>query len=145
MTPEMIWKARANAARAGVANAEFRLGEIEHLPLPDRSTDVIISNCVINLVPDKAQAFREAHRVLRPGGRFVVSDMVSSGPVPEKVRQNPEAWAGCIAGAIELKAYLGAIEEAGFRGVEILRSGFAAPGQVYSVTVRATKSAGDSP
>lgn len=141
MTPEMVWKARENAERAGISNAEFRLGELEHLPLADASTDVIISNCVINLVPDKGQAFHEAHRALRPGGRLVVSDMVSNGRVPDEVRADADAWAGCIAGAIALKDYVALIEGAGFRDVEVLESGEAPLGHVYSVTVRARKPA----
>lgn len=139
MTPEMIFRARANAQQTGANNAEFRLGEIEHLPLPDASADVVISNCVINLVPDKGRAFHEAYRILRPGGRLVVADMVSNGPLPEEVRQDAAAWAGCIAGAVDLKMYLAAIEAVGFRNVEVLETGTAAPGQVFSATIRATK------
>ncbi len=139
MTWEMISKARTNASRAGVANAEFRLGEIEHIPLLDASADVVISNCVINLVPDKTRAFREAYRVLRPAGRLVVSDVVSYGPLPEEVRTNPAAWTACVAGAIDLSAYLATIEEAGFQEIEILEAASAAPGLVHCVTVRARK------
>ncbi len=141
MTPEMVWKARTNASRVGIANAEFRLGEIEHLPLADGSADVIISNCVINLVPDKGRVFQEAYRVLRAGGRFVVSDMVSNGRVPEEIRADADAWAGCIAGAIDLKDYIAMLEDAGFRDVQVLEAGSALPGHVYSVTVRAKKPA----
>ncbi len=141
MTPEMVSRARANTAQASVANAEFRLGEIEHLPLPDNSVDAVVSNCVINLIPDKGRAFQEAHRVLRPGGRLVVADMVSNGPFPENVQQDADAWAGCIAGAIDLQEYLGTIQAAGFQQVKVLQAGAAAPGQVYSVTVRAVKPA----
>ncbi len=141
MTPEMVSRARANTAQAGVANAEFRLGEIEHSPLPDNSVDVVVSNCVINLIPDKGRAFQEAYRVLRPGGRLVVADMVSNGPLPENVQQDADAWAGCIAGAIVLQEYLGTIEAAGFQHVKVLQAGAAASGQVYSVTVRAVKPA----
>jgi ubiquinone/menaquinone biosynthesis C-methylase UbiE len=139
MTPEMVSRARMNAAQANLANAEFRLGEIEQLPLPDSSVDVVISNCVINLVPDKVRAFQEAYRILRSGGRLVVADMVSNGPLPEKVRQDVAAWAGCIAGAMDLKDYLAAIKAAGFRRAEVLEAGLAPPGQVFSATVRATK------
>lgn len=141
MTPEMIWKARTNAERAGLHNAEFRLGEIERLPLPDESADVSISNCVINLVPDKALAFREAYRVLRPGGRLVISDMVSRGPLPDEIRADPGAWAGCVGGALDVNDYLATIEAAGFREVEIVSSGSAPPGRVFSATVRARKPA----
>jgi SAM-dependent methyltransferase len=139
MTPEMVAAARANAARADLGHAEFRLGEIEHLPLPDGSADVIISNCVINLVPDKPRAFAEAYRVLRPGGRLVVSDMVSHGPLPDAIRADPAAWAACIAGAVSSEEYAAAIAGAGFESIAVLAAGDAVPGQVYSVTIRALK------
>lgn len=139
MTPEMIWKARENARRRGVSNAEFRLGEIEHLPLQDAMADVVISNCVINLLPDKAVAFREAFRALRPGGRLVVSDMVTDGPLPQSVRADPAAWAACIAGALDLDDYLAMIRAAGYEQVETITSTPGAPGQVFSATVRAVK------
>lgn len=142
MTPEMVWKARENARRTGLANAEFRLGEIEHLPLPDGAADVVISNCVINLVPDKPAAFREAYRILKPGGRLVVSDMVTRGPLPEAVRRMAGAWAGCIAGAMDLSAYLGVIAAAGFTGVETVTAERPTPGKVFSTTVRARKPTG---
>ncbi len=119
MTAEMIEKARANQARVGLPNVEFRLGEIEHLPAGDASVDVIISNCVINLSPDKAQVFREAYRVLKPGGRLAVSDIVTRGPLPEELRQSLEAWAGCLGGAIDIKSYRSALEAAGFTEVSI--------------------------
>jgi len=141
MTPEMVAAARANGARAGLEHAEFRLGEIEHLPLPDASADVVISNCVINLVPDKRSAFAEAYRVLRPGGRLVVSDMVSHGPLPDSVRSDPTAWAACIAGALPYGEYAAVIATAGFESIAVLAGGDAAPGQVYSVTIRALKPA----
>lgn len=114
MTAAMIEKARANKAKMGVENVEFRLGEIEHLPVADDSVDVIISNCVINLSPDKAQVFREAFRVLRPGGRLAVSDIVTDGPLPAEIKNSLSAWAGCIAGALDIRDYIGAIEAAGF-------------------------------
>ncbi|HEY3247234.1 MAG TPA: arsenite methyltransferase [bacterium] len=139
MTPEMVAAARSNAARAEAGNAEFRLGEIEHVPLPDATADVIISNCVINLVPDKQRVFAEAYRVLRSGGRLVVSDMVSNGPLPEAVRTDPAAWAACIAGAIPFGEYAAAIEAAGFSDINVLAAEDAAPGQIYSATLRATK------
>jgi SAM-dependent methyltransferase len=117
MTPEMISLARKNAAKVGATNVEFRLGEIEHLPVADASVDVIISNCVINLSPDKDQVFREAFRALRPGGRIQVSDIVWTKPVPEEVKGDMEQWAGCIAGALLEADYLAAIERAGFERV----------------------------
>ncbi len=139
MTPEMVWKARENARRGGAAHAEFYLGEIEHLPLADGSADVVISNCVINLAPDKAAVFADALRVLRPGGRLVVSDMVSDGPLPDSLRTDAAAWAGCIAGAADMTEYLALIRGAGFEQLEIMASTPATPGQVFSVTVRARK------
>jgi len=141
MTPEMVWKARENAGRTGVTNAEFRLGEIEHIPLPDGRADVVISNCVINLVPDKPAAFREAFRVLKPGGRLVIADIVSNGPLPEAVRETVGAWAACVAGALDVGDYLSAIRAAGFVDVETVGGGFAPPGTVFSVTVTAAKPA----
>jgi ubiquinone/menaquinone biosynthesis C-methylase UbiE len=139
MTPEMVSKARENARRGGAANAEFHLGEIEHIPLADRSADVVISNCVINLAPDKADVFAEAFRILRPGGRLIVSDMVSSEQLPESIRANPAAWAACISGAAEVNEYLALIRGVGFEHVETVASTSASPGQVFSVTVRAVK------
>ena len=147
MTPEMIDRARANARDVGAANVEFRLGEIEHLPVADASVDVIMSNCVINLAPDKASVFREAFRVLRPGGRLMVSDLVVEGELPEAVRRDLEAWAGCIAGALEKGEYLEEIRRAGFRDVEIAGEQVYADasslgisgGGVVSVQVRAVK------
>lgn len=114
MTPEMIALARKNAEKVGATNVEFRLGEIEQIPFDDASIDVIISNCVINLSPDKPRVFREAFRVLRPGGRLQVSDIVWTKPVPDEVRRDMEAWAGCIAGALLERDYLDAIRGAGF-------------------------------
>ncbi|MGQ9730284.1 MAG: arsenite methyltransferase [Candidatus Zipacnadales bacterium] len=114
MTPEMIEKARMNAEKAGYANVEFHLGEIEHLPVADRSVDVVISNCVINLVPDKAQAFREAYRVLRPGGRLHLSDIVLTREAPASLRNDLDAYCACVAGALSREAYLATIETAGF-------------------------------
>ena len=119
MTAEMVAKARENAGAAGYANVEFRMGEIEHLPVADASVDVIISNCVINLSPDKPQVFREAFRVLRPGGRLAISDIVTTAPLPEEVRNDLALYAGCIAGAAtiaELEAMLG---ESGFDNIRI--------------------------
>jgi arsenite methyltransferase len=119
MTAAMIEKARANKQKIGVDNVEFRLGEIEHLPVADGIVDVIISNCVINLSPDKPQVFREAYRVMRPGGKLAVSDIVTDGPLPEVIKSSLSAWAGCIAGALDVKDYIQAIEEAGFVDVQL--------------------------
>lgn len=119
MTPEMLEKARANQARMGLENVEFRLGEIEHLPTADESVDVILSNCVINLSPDKPQVFREAYRVLRPGGKLSVSDIVTSGPMPQAVKDSLAAWAGCVAGALDVSEYVEGLELAGFREVQV--------------------------
>ena len=102
MTPAMIDRARRNKAKVGAENVEFRLGEIEHLPVADNSVDVAISNCVINLSPDKPQVFREIYRVLKPGGRLAVSDIVTDGPLPDAVKQDLAAWAGCVAGALDV-------------------------------------------
>ncbi len=120
MTPEMLDRARANAAADGYANVEFRLGEIENLPVADATADVVISNCVINLSTDKPRVFREAARVLKPGGRLMVSDLVLARPLPESVRRSAEAYAGCVAGAMLKDDYLAAISDAGFTGVEVL-------------------------
>jgi len=119
MTPEMIDRARA-AAEARYSNVEFRLGEIENLPVRDGEADVVISNCVINLSPDKGRVFREAFRALKPGGRLMVSDIVLSGELPEKARTNMTLWAGCISGAILEKEYLALLQEAGFAEVGVV-------------------------
>jgi arsenite methyltransferase len=119
MTPDMIDSARANAARIGAANVEFRLGEIEHLPITNETVDVVISNCVINLSPDKPQVFREAYRVLKPGGRLAVSDIVTRVPLPPEITQNLDAWAACVAGAWVDQDYVAAIEAAGFEKVKL--------------------------
>ncbi|MEW6757738.1 MAG: arsenite methyltransferase [Acidobacteriota bacterium] len=120
MTPEMIDKARENARNSGAANVEFRLGEIEHLPVADHSADMVISNCVINLSTDKSQVFKEALRVLKPGGRLMVSDLVLLRPLPESVQGSVEAYAGCISGAMLKEDYLRAMAVSGFRDVEVL-------------------------
>jgi arsenite methyltransferase len=119
MTEEMLALANENKARAGATNVEFLKGEIEHIPLPDNSVDVIISNCVINLSADKAQVLREAFRVLKPGGRFAVSDVVVRGEAPADVRRNMELWVGCVAGALEEMEYRDLLADAGFRRVEV--------------------------
>ncbi len=120
MTPEMIGKARANARKGGYSNVDFRLGELEHLPAADNSVDVIISNCVINLTPDKAAVFREAFRVLKPGGRLAVSDMVLLHELPDVVKQSVAAYVGCLSGAIMKDAYIATIRAAGFDDVRIV-------------------------
>ncbi len=119
MAPDMIDRARASAARIGATNVEFRLGEVEHLPVADETVDVVISNCVINLSPDKPQAFREAYRVLKPGGRLAVSDIVTRAPLPPEITQNLDAWAACVAGAWVDQDYVAAIEAAGFVKVRL--------------------------
>jgi SAM-dependent methyltransferase len=120
MTPEMIEKARQNAQKGQFENVEFRLGEIEKIPVSKDEVDVVISNCVINLSPDKEQVFKEAFRVLKPGGRLMVSDMVLLKELPEVIRRSVEAYVGCIAGAAMKEEYLAAIEAAGFRDINIL-------------------------
>ncbi len=119
MTDEMLALANENKRRAGAANVEFLRGEIEHIPLPDNSVDVIISNCVINLSADKGRVLREAFRVLKPGGRFAVSDVVVRGEVPADVRRNVELWIGCVAGALEELEYRDLLADAGFRRTTI--------------------------
>ena len=119
MTDEMLAEARANQARAGISNVEFLKGHIEDIPLPDNTVDVIISNCVINLSGDKDRVLREAYRVLKPGGRFAVSDIVLTRPLPEKVQQDLNAWAGCIAGALLDQEYRDKLAAAGFVNTSI--------------------------
>lgn len=119
MTDDMVELARRNQREAGVENAEFLEGTIEDVPLPDSSVDVIISNCVINLAADKSEVFDEAHRVLRPGGRFAVSDIVIRGDIDPAIRQSVEAWIGCVAGALSEEDYRSGLEAAGFTDVEI--------------------------
>ena len=120
MTPDMIKLARRNAKKVGATNVDFRYGEMEDIPLPDESVDVIISNCVINLSPDKDAVFSEAYRLLGPGGRMSVSDIVVDGDLPQAIRDRLDAWAGCIAGALDEAEYLGKIRAAGFERVEVL-------------------------
>ena len=128
MTDEMLALARSNQAKSGVTNAEFLRGEIEHIPLPDNTVDVIISNCVINLSADKDAVMREAFRVLKPGGRFAVSDVVVRGhDVPAEVRRSMELWIGCVAGALEENDYRAKLDNAGFEQVEI------EPTRIYKV------------
>jgi arsenite methyltransferase len=120
MTPEMLDRASENVRKSGALNIDFRLGEIENLPVADHSVDVIISNCVINLSPDKLKVFREAHRVLRPGGRLLVSDLALTKPLPKKIRDSVEAYVACVAGALLKEEYLGTIREAGFKDVSVV-------------------------
>jgi len=120
MTPEMLERARENARKGNYLNVEFRLGEIENLPVADNSVDVIISNCVINLSPDKSRVFSEAYRVLKPGGRLMVSDIVLTGELPESIRESVAAYAGCIAGASLKPDYLKYIESAGFKDITVV-------------------------
>ena len=127
MTDEMLALARENQRKTGLENVEFLKGEIEQIPLPDNSVDVIISNCVINLSGDKDRVFTEAYRVLRPGGRFAVSDVVVRGEIPEAIRRNMELWIGCVAGALEESEYVAKLGRAGFEDVGV------EPTRVYSV------------
>ncbi|MFX1354199.1 MAG: arsenite methyltransferase [Promethearchaeota archaeon] len=120
MTPNMIDRARENALKGDYNNVEFRLGEIENLPVADNQVDVIISNCVINLSPDKDKVFKEAFRVLKPNGRIVVSDIVLRKELPDYIKNNPDAIAGCVAGAILKEQYLQKIKNAGFRDVQVI-------------------------
>jgi len=127
MTDDMLALARENQRQAGVENVEFLKGEIENIPLPDNSVDVVISNCVINLSSDKERVLREAFRVLKPGGRFAVSDVVARGEVPEAVRQSMMLWVGCIAGALEENEYIAKLAKAGFTGISV------EPTRIYSI------------
>ena len=159
MTPAMIERARANRARVNATNVEFRLGEIEHLPVADASVDAIISNCVVNLSPDKPQVFREALRVLRPGGRLVVSDLVLTRALDPQTQRNVDLYVGCVAGAALKDVYVRLIREAGFDDVRIMEErGYSVgienlpPGSaereafsaVVSVKVRAIKALNES-
>ncbi len=123
MTEEMVDKAKGIARSYGYYNVEFRLGEIEELPAEGESVDVVISNCVINLSPDKSKVFQEAYRVLKPGGRLIVSDVVSERVLPDGIKNDPDAWAGCIAGALEQQVYLGKIREVGFHDLQVVPNG----------------------
>jgi ubiquinone/menaquinone biosynthesis C-methylase UbiE len=120
MTKAMIEKAMKTSEKYGYKNVEFRLGEIENMPVEDNSIDVLVSNCVINLSPDKKQVFHEAYRVLKPNGRMHISDIVTEGKLPTNVLKNLDAWAACVSGAMEKKEYLKVIEEAGFKKVKIV-------------------------
>jgi ubiquinone/menaquinone biosynthesis C-methylase UbiE len=120
MTPEMIDKARENAEKGKYENVEFRLGEIENLPAADNSVDIIISNCVINLAPDKKNVFKEAYRVLKPGGRLMISDIVLQKELPDSIKSSIEAYVGCVSGAVMKDEYIEAIKEAGFKEVKLI-------------------------
>jgi SAM-dependent methyltransferase len=152
MTPDMIQLARANAENLSLDNVEFRLGEMEHMPIESDSVDTVISNCVINLSPDKDAVFREVFRVLKPGGRLCVSDIVAHGELPASVRESLEQWACCVGGALEEKVYLDKIRAAGFVEVEVdgvnptvcgeetaCESETMAEGRIASITVTAYK------
>ena len=144
MTDEMIARANDNRQKLGLLNTEFRRGEIENMPIEPDSIDRILSNCVINLVPEKRRAFSEMYRVLRKGGKFTISDVVSIGEIPEAVRSDMQLWAGCVSGAVEKELYLQIIRDAGFREVTIASekpypSDPAIPFSIQSITVTATK------
>jgi ubiquinone/menaquinone biosynthesis C-methylase UbiE len=147
MTEDMVARGRNLAQEHDFGNVEFRQGDIEHLPVDSGSIDVVISNCVINLTPDKLASFTEIHRVLKPGGRILISDLVTAGDLPEDVRASAAAWADCLAGALEKEAYLATIRRAGFAEVAALsESPYEAPemderlrGKILSVKVRAVR------
>jgi arsenite methyltransferase len=122
MTEEMVDRATRIAGDHGYHNVEFRLGEIENLPVEDESVDAVLSNCVINLSPDKSKVFQEVYRVLKPGGRLTVSDIVSDGALPDEIKGDSNAWACCIGGALERREYLAKIKKAGFKDVQVLSS-----------------------
>lgn len=137
-TPEMVEKARENAIKGNCKNVEFRLGEIENLPLADDSVDVVISNCVINLSPDKGKVFKEAFRVLKPGGRMMVSDIVLLKELPESIENSMEAYVGCLSGAIIKDEYIDMIKQAGFQDVSVLdESSFPVKSMANDPTARA--------
>ena len=140
MTDEMLKKARENAKKGGFENVEFRKGDIEDLPLEDEEVDVVISNCVINLAPDKEKVFEETYRVLKPGGRLMVSDVVLTKPLPEKVKNDEELLSGCVAGAIMKEDYLNILKKVGFTNIKIHKAseGFL-KGYTESITYSAVK------
>jgi SAM-dependent methyltransferase len=142
MTDEMLAVSEANRARAGVANATFLKGAIEHVPLPDAAVDVVISNCVVNLAEDKGAVLREAARVLRPGGRLAVADMVAIEELDAEARRNVDLWAGCISGSIPVEEYRGLLQEAGFTAISIdVHDVLEAPGggRIGSAYIRAVR------
>lgn len=147
MTEEMIENATENAKKGKYQNVEFKLGEIEELPVESDSIDVIISNCVINLTPDKLIAYKEAFRVLKPGGKILVSDLVTEGELPEVIKKSFQAWSECTAGALEKEEYLNIIKSAGFTDIEIVKQHYFTEndmderlvGKIISIQVKATK------
>ena len=148
MTKDMVKRSRDLARKYEYDNVEFKLGEIENLPIDDNSIDVIISNCVINLSPDKVKVFQEAYRVLKPTGRLLISDIVTEGELPDEVKKSFAAWAGCVAGALEKSQYLDTIKRAGFKDVRIVAESTynidvseELSGKITSVQVEACKSA----
>jgi len=149
MTPEMLERARLAASQLGFRNVEFRQGYLENLPVEAASVDVIISNCVINLSPDKPQVFREVFRTLRPGGRVAVSDIVTNGPLPEALQKDMEAWGACVAGALDVSEYTTGLTEAGFTDVKVQPKGDASElieaaglkGKIFSAAITARKPA----
>jgi arsenite methyltransferase len=150
MTPDMLAKARGHAARLKVSNVEFREGYLEALPIDDATIDVVISNCVINLSPDKPQVFREVFRALKPGGRVAVSDIVTNGSLPAAVQKSMEAWGACVAGALDMREYVRGLSEAGFGRVRVQPKSTADQmlaglpiGVPFSATITAYKPAGD--
>ena len=124
LTPEMIERASSSAKRLNIQNVEFRQGYLEDLPVESNTVDVIISNCVINLAPDKSRVFAEAFRVLKPGAKLAVSDIVTDGPLPDAVKKSLSAWAGCVAGAVEVKEYISMMEAVGFTNISIVPAYF---------------------
>jgi arsenite methyltransferase len=147
LTEDMVARGQQLAREHGFGNAEFRLGDIEHLPVASETVDVVISNCVINLTPDKLASFTEVHRVLKPGGRILIADLVTAGELPPDVRASAAAWADCLAGAMEQESYLETIRRAGFSAVAVIsESSYEASemderlrGKILSVKVRAVK------
>jgi arsenite methyltransferase len=147
MTPEMLERARLAASRLGVRNVEFREGYLEKLPVEDASVEAVISNCVINLSPDKPQVFREVFRALKPGGRVAVSDIVTDGPLPEELQKNMDAWGACVAGALDVNEYITGLTGAGFIDVKVQPNGDASElieaaglkGKIFSATITARK------
>lgn len=148
MTPDMVRLARVNAEKTGARNVEFRLGEIEHLPVDPGSVDLVISNCVVNLAPDKAAVYRDVNRVLRPGGRLVIADTVADRPVPEHLRAQLDSWSRCASGSLDKEAYFATLHAAGFDRIEVLEEhpvdwGDLGEITVSSLTLRAFKPGGD--